>query len=63
MKNLTWKQWTAFGIIIAIIITLLILHFVQPEVSYAFLEIATICAFIIGIVTGYLLKKTNIIKE
>ena len=63
MKNLTWQQWTAIGIIAAVVITGVVLHFVQPQVSYALTEAMTICAFIVGGITGYMLKKKNIIND
>ena len=59
MKNWTWKQWTAIGIIAAIIIAAVVLHLVQPTVSYAFLEISSLFTFALGIVTGWLIWKKN----
>jgi len=63
MKNWTWQQWTALGIIAAVIIAAIVLHLVQPNVSYAFFEIGALVMFGIGVVTGYLLKKKNIVNE
>lgn len=63
MKNFTWKRWVAFGTILAVVIALVVLHLVQPAVSFALLEIFTGSAFILGGVTGYLLKKNDIVKE
>ena len=57
LKNLSWQQWTAFGLIIALIITAVVLHLVQPEVSFAFTEIASVVTFFVGVVVGYLLGK------
>lgn len=62
MKNLTWQQWTAIGIIAALFITGLVLHFVQPTVSYAFTEAISVATFFVGVVTGYLLKKNDVVK-
>lgn len=59
MKTLNWKQWTAIGITAAVVITGLVLHFVQPVVSYAFTEAMTLGGFLIGGVTGYLLKNNK----
>ena len=56
MKNWTWKQWTALGLCAAFIVTLIILHLVQPGVSYAFAECMSAVAFVLGAVTGYLFK-------
>lgn len=63
MKNWTWKQWTALGIVVAVIIAAVVCHLVQPEVSYAWLEMIAAGTFVLGGVTGYLLKKNDIIKE
>lgn len=63
MKNWTWKQWTAFGIIVAVIIAAVVCHLVQPAVSYAWLEMVAVGMFVLGGVTGYLLKKNNIVNE
>ena len=62
MKKLTWQQWTAIGIIAAVIIAAIVLHLVQPQVSYAFFEIGAVVTFALGVVVGYLLKK-NIVNE
>ena len=56
MKKLTWQQWTAIGIILAVIITGVILHLVQPNVSFAFTEIIGLGAFVLGVISGYLIK-------
>ena len=63
MKKLTWQQWTAIGITAAVVITGVVLHFVQPQVSYAFTEAMTLGGFVLGGVAGYLLKKKNIVNE
>lgn len=60
MKNWNWKQWTAVGIIAAVLITVIILHFVQPTISFAFAEVMTICGFILGCITGYMFKGKTI---
>jgi len=63
MKKLNWQQWTAIGITAAVIITGVVLHLVQPTVSYAFTEIMTAGGFVLGGITGYLLKKNNIVNN
>lgn len=63
MKNLNWKQWTAIGIITAVIIAIIVLHFVQPQVSFAFTEVVAVASFVVGGITGYLLKKNDVIKS
>ena len=62
MKNWNWKQWTGFGLICAVVIAFIVLHLVQPVVSYAFCECLAAGTFVIGAVAGYLLKDKNIIK-
>lgn len=57
LKNLSWQQWTAFGLVVALIITAVVLHLVQPEVSFAFTEIASVVTFFVGVVAGYLFGK------
>ena len=59
MKNWNWQQWTALGIIAAVIIAAVVLHLVQPQVSYAFFEIGAAVAFVLGGICGYLLKKNE----
>lgn len=63
MKNWTWKQWTALGVIAAVVIAAVVCHLVQPTVSYAWLEVVALVTFVLGGVTGYLLKKTNIVNN
>ena len=62
MKNFTWKQWTAIGVIAAVVITLVVLHLVQPVITFAWTEVFCAGSFILGGVAGYLIKK-DIIKQ
>jgi hypothetical protein len=62
MKNWTWKQWTAIGIILAVVITAFICHLVQPQVTYSLFEIINGGVFILGVLAGYWLKKNDVIK-
>ena len=57
MKNWNWKQWTAFGIVVAIIIAAVVCHLVQPVVTYAWLELVAGGTFALGGVAGYLVGK------
>ena len=57
MKNWNWKQWTAFGLVVAVIIVGVTLHLVQPEVSYALLEIVSGGTFVLGGFATWLLMK------
>ena len=63
MKNWTWKQWTAVGIIAAVIIAAVVCHLVQPVVTYAWLEMISAGTFVLGGLTMYLLKKNNIVNK
>lgn len=56
MKNWNWKQWTAVGVIAAIVIAAVVCHLKQPTVSYAWLEIVAACTYALGILTGCLFK-------
>lgn len=62
MSKWNWKQWTAFGVIVAVIIAAVVCHLVQPSVSYAWLEAVALVTFALGVATGYLLKKNNIVN-
>jgi hypothetical protein len=57
MKNWTWKEWTALGIIAAVIIAAVVCHLVQPVVTYAWLELISCGTFVLGGVAGYLFGK------
>lgn len=60
MKNWTWKQWTSLGITLACIIAFFVLHLVQPQVGYAWLEAMCAGTFVLGGIIGYLLtRKTS----
>ena len=59
MKNWNWKQWTAFGIICAIVIAAVVCHLVQPAVSYAWLEVVSLCTAALGGVAGYFIGKNK----
>ena len=63
MKNWTWKQWTALGIIAAVIIAAVVCHLVQPQVTYAWLEMVAGGTFVLGALTGYWLKKNDVVKK
>ena len=57
MKNWTWKQWAAAGVIAAVVIAAVVFHLVQPEVTYAWLEMVSCGTFALGAVVGNLLCK------
>lgn len=59
MKNWTWYQWTALGIIVAVIIAAVVCHLVQPKVTYAWLEIISALTFILGGVGGFLIARAH----
>lgn len=59
MKNWNWKQWTGFGIVGAVAVTSVVLHLVQPTVSYAWTEVMSLAGFGIGLVAGYMFKRND----
>jgi hypothetical protein len=63
MKNWTWKQWTALGIIAAVVIAAVVCHLVQPQVTYAWLEMVAGGTFVLGALVGYWLKKNDVVKQ
>lgn len=63
MKNWTWKHWTALGIIAAVVIAAVVCHLVQPQVTYAWLEMVAGGTFVLGGLTTCLLMKNNIVKK
>ena len=50
MKNWNWKQWTAFALVVLIIVGEVVLVFVQP-CSSLYVDIASVFAFIAGWLT------------
>lgn len=63
MKNWTWKQWAAIGVIAAVIIAAVVCHLVQPTVTYAWLEIVSAGTFVLGGVAGFLFGNSNVVKK
>lgn len=59
MKNWTWKQWTAVGVIAAVVIAAVVCHLVQPEVTYAWLEMVSCGTFVLGALAGSWLTKNK----
>ena len=57
MKNWNWKQWTSLGLVIATLLTCVIMHLVQPTITYAFSEVMTLIGASVGFVAGYLFKR------
>lgn len=53
----SWKFWTVFGIIAAIVIAAVVCHLVQPKVTYAWLEVVAFCTFALGGVCGWILAQ------
>jgi peptidoglycan/LPS O-acetylase OafA/YrhL len=59
MKNWTWKQWTAVGVIAAVVIAAVVCHLVQPQVTYAWLEMVAGGTFVLGALVGSWLCKNK----
>lgn len=53
---MNWKKWLAVGITAAVVITGIILHLVQPTISFAWTELICACTFVAGVAVGYLAK-------
>lgn len=51
----SWKFWTLFVIIAALVIAAVVLHLVQPKVTYAWIEIVSFVTFVLGCVAGVIL--------
>lgn len=51
----SWKFWTLFGIFASLLIATVVLHLVQPKVTYAWLEIVSSVTFVLGCVAGVIL--------
>lgn len=60
---MNWKKWTAIGIAVAIVITGIVLHLVQPTISFAWTELMCTGTFIGGGIAGYLFGKNNPVVE
>lgn len=62
MEWKNWKLWVVVAIIAAVVIAAVVCHLVQPQVSYAWLEVVSAFTFIIGgvcvgLICNYLAKK------
>lgn len=57
MRNWKWYQWVGFALVAAAVVALVVLHFVQPEVSYALTEAMTAGGVVVGFVGGFLLGR------
>ena len=59
MKNWTWKEWTAFGLVMAVLIAEVVSIFVAPWAGV--LGAATaLCAFIAGRISGKYVTISNL---
>ena len=63
MKNWSWKQWTGFALVIAVIIAAVVCHLVQPEVTYAWLEMISCGTFVLGGLSAWLLGRKKTAKQ
>ena len=51
MKNWNWKQWTAFALAVLVVISEIILVFIQP-LAALYVAIASVFTFIAGWLAG-----------
>jgi len=54
---MNWKKWVGIGVAAAVVICGIVLHLVQPTVSFAWTELMCAGTFVGGGVAGYLLGK------
>lgn len=54
---MNWKKWLGIGIIAAVVIAIVVLHLVQPKITYAFAEIMSAITFIAGGFAGWFICK------
>lgn len=59
MKNWSWKQWTGFALVVTVVIAAVVCHLVQPEVSYALLEMVSGGTFVLGGLSVWLLSRNK----
>lgn len=52
-----WRFWLVVAIVAAVVIAAVVCHLVQPQVSYAWLEIVAAFTFVLGGVSVYLIMK------
>ena len=57
MKTWTWKERICFGLVFTLVISIIVLYFVQLVVSYTLLKFACYGIGIIAFVTDYLFGK------
>lgn len=54
---MNWKKWVGIGIAVAIVIAGIVLHLLQPTISFAWTELLCTGTFIGGGVAGYFLGR------
>lgn len=59
---MNWKKWTAIGVSAAVVIAIIVMHLVQPKITYAWAEVMCFVTFVAGAVVGYL-AKGHIVKK
>lgn len=57
LKGFNWRKWLVIGIIAAVVIAILVLHLVQPKITYAFAEVMSFLTFVAGGVAGWFIGK------
>ncbi len=65
---MNWMKWVGIGIAAAIVITGIVLHILQPTISFAWTELFCAGSFVGGGLAGYFLgkyfeRKKTITKE
>ena len=58
MKNWTWKEWTALGLVVAVLIAEIVSVFVAPWAA-----LLGACAGVLSFIAGYIAGQHIIIQE
>ena len=58
MKNWTWKEWTALGLVVAVLIAEIVSVFVAPWAA-----LLGACTGVLSFIAGYIAGKHIVIKQ
>lgn len=52
-----WRFWLVVAIVAAVVIVAVVCHLIQPQVSYAWLEVVAAFTFVLGALVGGITEK------